>query len=178
MAGIVEVLGRGRGDDDPPGDVLDVLGGRVPVVGEVVLADVGDHRVGVDQVRAFFLDAVFHGGLAQRLDGFGVHDQPGQLFPNMGGLVDAVVLGHQAGGAGEELQLHGLVGLGAEAVEVGEHVGHLAGEFPFPLEEDALVGDEDVIENDGGVVDVDGRRRWGCRRGRRLRGSRAGRRSW
>ena len=73
-------------------------------------------------------------------------------------LIDAVVLGHEGRRAGEQLQLHGLVGLGAQAVEVGEHVGHFAGELPLPLEEDAFVGDEDVVEDYGGVVDVDGGR--------------------
>ena len=130
----------------------------MPVVREVELADVGDHGVGVDQVGALFAHAVLYGRHAQGLDGLGVHGQPGQLLAYVGLLLDAVVLGHQGGGAGEELQLHGLVGLGAQAMEVGEHVGHVAGELPLTLEEDALVGDEDVVEHDQGVVDVDGGR--------------------
>ena len=126
----------------------------MPVIGEIELADIGDHRVGIDQV--FLVHAMLHRCLAEGLDGLGVHHQPGELLAHVRLLDDAVVLGHQAGGPGEEFQLQGFVGLGAETVEVGEHVGHFARELPLPLEEDAVVRDEDVVEDDGGVVDVHG----------------------
>ncbi|OPY60279.1 MAG: hypothetical protein A4E57_04504 [Syntrophorhabdaceae bacterium PtaU1.Bin034] len=124
----------------------------MPVVGKLVFADIGDQRVRIDEVAVLFLDAVLDCGLSQDLYHFGIHGQPGQLLADVGLLFYTIIVCHEGCRTGNELQLHSLVCFGAEAVKIGEHDCRVPGKFPFPFQEDSVIGDEDILEHNKGVI--------------------------
>ena len=84
VSGFKKSLDEGQRGDDASGDVLNILGGLVPVIGKLVFADIGNHRIRITRSESGSGCAMLAGRPAQDLDRFGVHDQPGQLFPDMG----------------------------------------------------------------------------------------------
>jgi hypothetical protein len=76
-------------------------------------------------------------------------------MPHLG---HAVVIRHRHARADAQVDITAAAGGGGEALEIGEPVDEIPRSLPFAAQKDALVGDEDVIEQDmGALVHAEGR---------------------
>lgn len=152
---VVEVLLQGqRGDEtagqigQDPGLAVDLLAGQLPSsIGEDL---VGDHGAGGGLLRPV------GGGHASGVHQFSDADDVANLILGVAGLLDAIVLGHQGGRAGQALGGGGLApGVGV-AVEVGKHNGQEAGigsglRIGQTVHEDAVIGHEHIVKDGQGL---------------------------
>src|SRR5437867_8787057 len=85
-------------------------------------------------------DAVFDGAVDSRhfrehAHSLGVADQPCELFPDMAGAFDAVLLGDQESAANQQIEQRKFVGNRSEAMKLDEGSGQRAGKLPLRSEE-------------------------------------------
>src|SRR6266566_10154760 len=116
------------------------------VVGsKVELGDIDDLRV--RNGYAIFDGAVDRRHLRQHPHSLSVADQPRELFPNMAGLVDAVLLSNQQSAAGQQIEQWQLVRNCSEAMKLDARLGQRTRKLPFPIHEDSFVWDKHVFED-------------------------------
>ena len=142
----VEVHLRGHGDHQAAGNVLCQTHDLIGEAGHVLLADIGQQQVDLIVAR-LGLEALSGAGDAAAEQGLVQVGHLNELVLDGGGLLHAVVLSGQSGGADQGVAHAHLAAAVGLAVITGEALHDHTGELILAVEEDVLVGDEHVIQN-------------------------------
>jgi len=145
-----EILLRGEGNEKPPGDVLSDPGDLIRKTGDVLLVDVGEegiHHIGSARLPVTLCctsDAAAVKGFIQvvHLDDL-IADVRRRRYP--------IELRRRLGGADEDVSDADLAGVTLPVVG-SELLDEAACEFIFAAEEDPFPRDEDIVEDDEGLV--------------------------
>ena len=147
----VEVLLGGHGDHQAAGDVLGQADDLIGEAGDVLLADVGQQQIDLIVAR-LGLEALGGAGDAAAEQGLVQVDHLDQLVLHSAGLLHAVVLGGQSGGADQGVAHADLAAAVGLAVIAGEALHDHAGELILAVEEDVLVGDKHMVQDHQGLL--------------------------
>ena len=148
--GVEVLLGR-HGDHQAAGDILRQADDLIGEPGHVLLAHIGQQKVDLIVAR-LGLEALGRAGDAAAVQGLVQVDHLDQLVLHGAGLLHAVVLSGQGGGADQGVAHAHLAAAVGLAVIAGEPLHHHAGELILAVEEDVLVGDEHVVQDHQGLL--------------------------
>ena len=145
-----KVLLGGEGHKKPPGDVLGDPGDLIGKTGNVLFMDIGEkgiHHIG----SARFPMALRRAGDAAAVKGFVQVVHLNDLVADVRRRCNPVELRRRLGGADKDVSDTDLAGVALPVVG-GELLDEGACEFIFAAEEDPFPGDEDIVEDDEGLM--------------------------